>query len=279
MLESLFFDARKLKDVEVEYVPHGQETEEQFEKLARWADYSLIIAPEFDGLLLQKARTVLEAGGKLLGPSPAAIELCSDKWKLYEHWRSRGVATPDTFLQPPVDEAEPTEFLSKHRYGAGSLGIAKLQTWDDVNWNTETLCQRIVAGTAASVVLILFRDGSSILCPPSLQHLSSDGFFQYRGGTILGGNEFSARVQRIALNAVRGIEGLVGYVGVDVVLGETTDWAIEINPRITTSYLGLRKVSDGNLLEAMLSSAAPFLNWNIPPEGLNFEAVSSSNPA
>ena len=45
--------------------------------------------------------------------------------------------------------------------------------------------------------------------------------------------------------------GLQGYVGVDVVLGEETSWLIEINPRPTTSYVGLRRVIDLNMAEAI----------------------------
>src|ERR1019366_8854648 len=40
--------------------------------------FVLIIAPEFDGLLHDHSQTVLDAGGRLLGSSPAAIQLTGD---------------------------------------------------------------------------------------------------------------------------------------------------------------------------------------------------------
>jgi tyramine---L-glutamate ligase len=40
-------------------------------------------------------------------------------------------------------------------------------------------------------------------------------------------------------------------VGVDVVLGEEDIWLIEINPRPTTSYVGLRRLTDLNLAAAI----------------------------
>jgi hypothetical protein len=50
-----------------------------------------------------------------------------------------------------------------------------------------------------------------------------------------------------------------GLIGVDIVLGEeqdgSADFAIEVNPRLTTSYVGLRCVSDQNLAHAMLASS------------------------
>src|SRR5262245_52852208 len=48
-------------------------------RLAAGADCSLVIAPEFEDLLLRRSTWVLEAGGRLLGPSPAAIALTADK--------------------------------------------------------------------------------------------------------------------------------------------------------------------------------------------------------
>ena len=52
----------------------------------------------------------------------------------------------------------------------------------------------------------------------------------------------------------------VGYLGVDLVLGEAADGSddvvIEINPRLTTSYVGLRALARENLAAAMLDVAS-----------------------
>src|SRR4051794_36161775 len=46
-----------------------------FRKLARAADATLIVAPEFDGLLRLRSQWVLAEGGRLLGSHPEAIAL------------------------------------------------------------------------------------------------------------------------------------------------------------------------------------------------------------
>jgi predicted ATP-grasp superfamily ATP-dependent carboligase len=55
------------------------------------------------------------------------------------------------------------------------------------------------------------------------------------------------------------VPGLSGYFGVDLVLGESADGSqdrvIEINPRLTTSYLGLRRLARFNLAQALLRLA------------------------
>jgi len=63
------------------------------------------------------------------------------------------------------------------------------------------------------------------------------------------------RAVRVARMAVDVVPGLLGYVGVDVVLGPVEDWVIEINPRLTTSYLGLRMLAEDNLAEMMVRAA------------------------
>ena len=55
------------------------------------ADWTVLIAPEFDGLLEAKARIVESAGGRLLGPSQQLIALAADKQRTAEHLATAGV--------------------------------------------------------------------------------------------------------------------------------------------------------------------------------------------
>jgi predicted ATP-grasp superfamily ATP-dependent carboligase len=114
------------------------------------------------------------------------------------------------------------------------------------------IVQEYVPGQAASVALLIGPRQTIALCP-ARQHLSEDGRFRYLGGSLPLPEPLAQRARRLALQAVAGIEGLQGYVGVDLVLGEDGhDYAIEINPRLTTSYIGLRQLCEGNLAELML---------------------------
>jgi predicted ATP-grasp superfamily ATP-dependent carboligase len=40
--------------------------------------------------------------------------------------------------------------------------------------------------------------------------------------------------------------GLAGYVGVDLIVGENAITVLEVNPRLTTSYAGLRRAIGAN---------------------------------
>jgi predicted ATP-grasp superfamily ATP-dependent carboligase len=63
----------------------------------------------------------------------------------------------------------------------------------------------------------------------------------------------------LADRAIASLGEACGYIGIDMVLGHapggSRDRVIEINPRLTTSYVGLRAACKGNLAEAMLRAA------------------------
>ena len=85
------------------------------------------------------------------------------------------------------------------------------------------------------------------------QILSADDRFQYRGGRLPMPPRQARRAVDLAARALDGIDGLAGFVGVDLVLGDDGhDVAIEINPRMTTSYIGLRTLCCDNLAVAWM---------------------------
>jgi predicted ATP-grasp superfamily ATP-dependent carboligase len=137
--------------------------------------------------------------------------------------------------------------------------------------------QPCVPGFPASVAFLL-GPWARLVLPPAAQLLSSDGHFHYRGGTVPLLPDPGARAEHLARRAVETVPGLRGYVGVDLVLGPAVDGSadrvIEINPRPTTSYVGLRALAEGNLAEVLLRMAtgdeARPLRWR--PGSVHFQA-------
>lgn len=249
-----------------------------FHALAARADWTLVIAPESGGRLEYLSREVLRAGGRLLGPSPDAISLTADKLALARHWEHHGVRTPPTTeWRPDSDRVGPAQdrnpaptvpVVVKPRDGAGSQDTIRwdrLETYPTETGGRPRIVQPFIPGFAASVAFLI---GPSRVVPlvPSAQHLSADGRFQYQGGRLPIAPELAERALRIATAAVTCVPGLLGYVGVDVILGDDGhDWAIEINPRLTTSYVGLRALARFNLTEAILAvvrgEPPPEMTW------------------
>jgi predicted ATP-grasp superfamily ATP-dependent carboligase len=123
-------------------------------------------------------------------------------------------------------------------------------------WQGELIVQPFVPGVAASVCLIA-GPGQTVLFPPAEQLLSTNRRFRYLGGRLpLEGPAYLRRVRRQALPASLAVLGLGGWFGVDLVLGPQpagiADAVIEINPRLTTSYVGLRRLAKCNLMRTLL---------------------------
>ncbi len=252
------------------------EEEKSFRELARKADFTLVIAPEFDGILAQRCQWVKEAGGRLLGPSVTAVRLTADKYALAHFLQARKVPTPECWLlgsnssevfqAPEVCCQFPA--VLKPRFGAGSLATYFLRSAIELapvsaavrheGFNGDMISQPFVPGQAASVAFLIGSKQRLSLLPAS-QNLSEDGRFHYQGGTVPLPAELAHRARRLATNAIDQIPGLLGYVGVDLVLGSgsdcSQDYVIEINPRLTTSYVGLRALAETNLAEALLDVA------------------------
>src|SRR5947207_6167291 len=79
-------------DVSVRRVRPGEE-EAAFRKVAAEVDFALVIAPEFDNLLLERSQWAQAEGCRLLGPEPAAVQLTGDKRALAAHLQARDVVT------------------------------------------------------------------------------------------------------------------------------------------------------------------------------------------
>jgi len=282
-LDVMFLADRRLtaKQIEVgraHVVSNCDEANAAFDRLAADADWTVVIAPETGGHLLGYCRRVVELGGRLLGPPPELVAIAADKQTTSQHLAAAGVRVPQGVawaVGPPWPDDFPYPAIWKPRDGAGSQGLHYVPGADPCSasqeirtpakdessfWQApgEGWLERYCPGLPASVSVLCGPNGVTTLAP-CRQLLTDDGRFRYIGGSIVMEPALAERATKLAAEAVASLPEPRGYLGVDLVLGPgaggDADFVIEINPRLTTSYVGLRAACESNLAEAMLAIA------------------------
>lgn len=230
-------------------------------QLAQPADFTVLIGPETMGVLAQLTRELDEAGARTLGSTAEAVELTGDKMQLAECLKNAGIDTPPTrFVTPaaglPFDASYPA--VVKPVDGAGSLDTFLITNPYGVPRDLRALpaaiLQPFVPGVPMSASFLVGLDGEAYLIGIGAQRMAiRDGRFEYRGGIV----PISCPGALAQLTpAVALIPGLRGFVGVDFLWEPTEHHAtvLEINPRPTTSYVGLAKLlGPGVLARAWLN--------------------------
>ncbi|MCA9230195.1 MAG: ATP-grasp domain-containing protein [Planctomycetales bacterium] len=265
VLRDIRLDALPLPDCEVIEVYSKSHHREELERLAAEADHTLVIAPEIDHILSYTNDWVRRVGGRLLAGSEEFVLVAADKHQTALRLERAGIPTPAAVLLDADEEKLPTDFtypaVLKPVHGAGSqhtlLVAGSRDTPPPYPWPRRL--ERYCPGLACSVAFLCGPE-HRVPLPACRQHLSTDGRFAYRGGSLLVEPDLAQRATELAERALAALPPALGFVGVDLVLGKAAngaeDYVIEVNPRLTTSYVGLRAVSEDNLAAAMLANAA-----------------------
>jgi tyramine---L-glutamate ligase len=237
---------------------------EEFERLSAAADATILIAPEFDGILYKAARLAIACGGRLLSPTPEFIRIAADKHETCRRLAAAGVLVPKGIVLEP-DAKLPADFdypaVLKPVDGAGSQDIQLVVGPHDEPWPYAwpRRLEPYMPGLAASVAFLCGPNGRVPL-QPCKQRISSDGRLRYTGGELPMAAGLVERARTLGDRTLAALPATAGYVGIDLVLGRdpngSEDFVIEVNPRLTTSYVGLRASAQGNLADAMVRVAA-----------------------
>jgi predicted ATP-grasp superfamily ATP-dependent carboligase len=255
---------------------------EVFAAFLDWAEAVLLIAPETDGVLAYLCAQVEGEGKFLLGSTSKAVVAATDKVTTDSRFRAGGIPTARTRVIPFDDE--PTRHVATFGYpavvkpvdGAGGEGVfvvhrpaetsAALRRLRRVTRHQTFLCQQYVAGIPAS--LSCLSDGGCVL-PLTLntQYIHMSNGLIYRGGTVDVDHPSRSAAFGMVKDLHAALPGLRGYFGVDLVLSRSGPVFIEVNPRLTTSYIGLRRAFSTNLAGAILTSALGQLPTLPTPRG------------
>jgi len=227
--------------------------------IAARCDLAWPIAPETGGLLEDVVRVAASAGCDVLASRGRALAIARSKRATAAWLGARGVpVVPTTGLDEPPP-ASAAGWVIKPDDGAGAVDTMLVADRDGLARRRERrggkryAVQPFLAGTALSLSL-LARDGEAWLLSCNRQEVSlAGGVFRYEGGLVGGAEAQRATLAPLGRRIAEILPELWGYVGVDLIDGEAGPMVLEINPRLTTSYIGLADSIGLNPAELVLA--------------------------
>ena len=223
-------------------------------------DLVWVVAPETGGLLAELQAVV--APPRWLGCSAAAIRLAGSKDATTARLHAAGIPTPRAFEAA----AWTGRWVVKPDDGAGALatrvhaGRAEAEVDRAGRAGETAVIEPWVDGQALSLSLLCGGDGEVELLSVNRQvtRLDAAGWLRVDGLAlnVLGRADprwplLRATAERVAA----AIDGLSGFVGVDLVWhAGSGPVVIEVNPRLTSAYIGLSAALKRNLAAAVLDA-------------------------
>jgi predicted ATP-grasp superfamily ATP-dependent carboligase len=279
---SLAADGLLAPSAQVVCIDSGTDAMSIWRQLLANCDAALLIAPETDQRLSQLSNMLADSGVKNLGCSPLAVDIASNKYDTCRLLQSANILTIPTysvseFLQPDLQHnlPAPSAYIVKPIDGAGCAATLYFNDVASVNAHLNRVADQVYqsttsaqstpskqivqpyqAGTAASIAM-LCKQGQAWLLSFNQQniiinHDDSPASIGYHGGQINALNHHQQALTQLANSIAAAMPGLNGYVGVDVIIQDAHIYVVEINPRITTSYIGLRESLGCNPLQLIL---------------------------
>ncbi|MCE8424041.1 MAG: ATP-grasp domain-containing protein [Candidatus Methanoperedens sp.] len=209
-------------------------------ELSNKCDAGLVIAPDE---ILGDLTEIIEKNTINLGCSSRSVRLCADKLECTRTLFRDGIPVPET-----IGSGEYTgDFVIKPRYGCASEGIHKSGGGILKNGFIAT---RLIKGEHISVSMVVGK--TQLPLTINRQFIEIDDKFSYKGGSVPYHCERDDEIIETAKKTGH-VLGCSGYIGVDIVLGKKP-YVVDVNPRPTTSIIGISKVLETEIADLIMES-------------------------
>jgi predicted ATP-grasp superfamily ATP-dependent carboligase len=215
------------------------------------------LAPESQGLLAEIAQQVLDQNKPLLLSSPKTVKLCSDKLATYHTLIDHNIACVETLAlnqnslnQFPISVLKPIDGLGCE----GSIVVDNPQQFEQLKSElTHYICQPYIAGQAVSLSC-LFKQGQGWLLTCNQQQIQlKQQQFNLSACLVNVPNRYPDVYQNLIDQIAKALPELWGYIGIDLIeTAEQGPLLLEINPRLTTSFVGIYPATGINVAEQVI---------------------------
>jgi predicted ATP-grasp superfamily ATP-dependent carboligase len=257
-------------------ISSSKEAQVSLKKVSDRVDAVYVISPETDDALRSRVKLVEQTNVASLNCPASAIEKVCNKADFHNFLKKRRILTPETLIFSVLDNAVEIKhairgclnfpLIFKPSDGVSCCGLSVVRNEDHMadainkimkeSSSEQFLVQELIDGIDVSVSLFS-AGGKAVSISLNRQDVkieTPEACSSYRGGLVPFDNLLRLEAFAAAEKIVESFPDLRGYVGVDFVLTEDKVVALEVNPRLTTSYVGLRSVVNFNLAQAIVNA-------------------------
>ena len=229
-----------------------------FRSAMRVADAVWPIAPERGDILLRITEEILACGRTLLSSHPDAVAITTSKRATAVTLARAGIPVAPVYASERDLPMAMNEIVVKPDDGAGCQDTllfddrVTLREW--LRWRTSVrwILQPYVRGEARSLSLLCCQGRARLLACNRQKVQLDRGAFRFEGVSVNAVADSAGRYAALAGDIARALPGLWGYCGVDFIETDAGPIVIEVNPRLTTSYAGLRRAIGINPAQLVL---------------------------
>jgi len=222
-------------------------------RLIKSFDYVIPILPESKKTLYSYVKFLNNNNIKSIISTPKTISNISDKWLFYKICINYKIKTIPTYLDTKILKGK---VIVKDRFGEGCSYIKLYRNIKYIinnRYDQNKIIQPYIEGQNLSLS-VFFNNNSFYLLSVNKQNifLNKDNYLKLKSILVNVTISFEEKIYSLIEKIYNAFPGLYGYVGIDILIKNNNIFVVEINPRLTTSFAGIKYTKGINLLDLFL---------------------------
>ncbi len=209
-------------------------------RISKECDAGLVIAPDE---LLGDLTQIVEENTANLGCPSDSVRLCADKLECTRALEKERIPVPETIGSGEYNG----NYVIKPRFGCASEGI---HISSSGRLEESFIATRFVEGEHLSASVITGK--TQLPLTVNRQLIEINGTISYKGGVVPYYCDRNMEIIEVTKKTLSTL-GCRGYAGVDIVLGDKP-CVVDVNPRPTTSIIGIARVLDAEIADLIIRS-------------------------
>lgn len=214
--------------------------EDAISRISKECDAGLVIAPDE---LLGDLTEIVEDNTVNLGCPPDAVRLCADKLECTGALEKEKIPVPETIGSGSYSG----NYVIKPRFGCASEGIRRSSAGV---LQRDFIATEFIEGEHLSASIITGKTQLALTVNKQLIGINDE--ISYKGGIVPYYCDRFDEIIAVGKKTAK-VLGCRGYAGVDIVLGDVP-YVVDVNPRPTTSIIGISRVLDEEIGDLILKS-------------------------